>query len=609
MSKSPLKITDTTLRDAQQSIWASKITTDEITELLKNLDQVGFHSLEVWGGGIFENALRFWKEDPWERLNTIAKTIKHTPMQMLLRGQNIVGYHPYPDDVLEAFIKQAIDSGISIVRTFDALNDIRNVEQSIAYTKKYGAHAQGTLCYTINPYYDLDFLVQYAMQLRDIGADSIAIKDAAGILTPLVAATLIKRLKKEVKLPLQLHSHITNGVVNITYYEAVKAGVDIIDCTMGQLLLTGAQPSVESILRLSENTPYQPTLSKTHIDAVSKTLFEICRCNEIAPSWIPFSDDSIFSHQLPRGAYRFLYEQLKKRNALDRLPEVLEEIPRVRNDVGAPPLFIPISQIIVPQAVYNVLIGKRYQLVSREIKDLVRGKYGKIRGPIDPQIAAIAQEEGPSIEGRPSDALPPLLEATKTKLEKKYVKSETDYLSYALFPDLALDFFKWRECPDAFRDEEAADKEISPEEEVLLLNKLMQEKGVVEFELEENNHYVFIKRHSDSSDVSHPLHHTAHTSAQQKQQAPLPVEPETEDIAEAIISPIVGIFYAQPGPSAPAYVKSGDTVRQGQTVCIIEAMKVMNEIKAPFDCEIIKPLIGSKTPVKPQQPLFSVKKI
>ncbi|MFC1546132.1 pyruvate carboxylase subunit B [bacterium] len=608
--KIPIKITDTTLRDAQQSVWARHINPKELKDIIKGLDNAGFHSLEVWGGATFENSLRYWREDPWEHLQNIKKLIKNTPLQMLLRGQNIVGYHHFPDDVLEEFIKNAINHGISIIRIFDALNDIKNVETAINFTKKYKTHAQGTLCYTIDKHYDIDFYINYAKQLAKKGVDSIAIKDTAGILLPDIAVNLIKRLKNAVKLPVQLHSHLTNGSVNVTYFEAIKAGIDVIDCTLGPLSLPAAQPAVENMINVLENTQFVLKINKEKIYDISKELFDICRQKDINKSTIPLNDHTIFSHQVPRGSYMFLHDQLKKRNALDKLPDVLEEIPKVRKELGSPPLFIPLSQIVVAQAVQNVLLSRRYQLMPREVKNYLRGFYGKPRGKIDKNLLDMVKNEGPMITGRPADNLPPMLTEIKEKLDDTLIEHETDYLLYALFPDLALDFFKWRKSPFKTPLPEASaidTDDVSPEEEVLMVHRLMKEKDVSEFELNEENHYVYIKRFADSDTNGQSITPSAYTKNAPLAQAP--VQKQEQEGLEKITSPIVGIFYGQPGPEGPPYVKAGDKVSEGQTVCIVEAMKVMNEIKAPFNCEIVRSVVKNKDSVSPSQTLFHVRKL
>jgi oxaloacetate decarboxylase (Na+ extruding) subunit alpha len=604
-----IRVTDTTIRDAQQSVWAKYIKTSELKFILKDIDQIGFQSLEVWGGATFENSLRYWKEDPWSNLKAISKTVKNTPLQMLLRGQNVVGYHHFPDDVLEQFIKNSINCGISIIRIFDPLNDIRNVEKAIKFAKKYEAHVQGTVCYTISKYYNLDFFIEYAKALKDRGVDSIALKDTAGILLPDVCVELVKRLENEVGLPIQLHSHLTNGMINVTYYEAVKAGINSIDCTMGPLSILSAQPAIENIVTIFENTEHAPDINKEKMFEISQKLFDMFRQKgnkEIDLMYI--NDHSIFEHQLPRGSYAFLYEQLKKRNALDKLREVLDEVPKVRHDLGDPPLYIPISQIIVAQAVNNVLMNKRYQLVAREVKDFLSGYYGEVRGPIDKNLLALVKNEKNYSVERPSDLMPPVLENIKSKLDEELIEKESDYISYALFPELALEFFKYRKSPFKTSSDMDID-DISPEEEILLVHRLMEEKEVTEFELSENNHYVSVSRFSEDNKqrFSSPMEHTiSHEVSKPQVIAKEETEPE---IGENISSPIVGVFYGQPNPESGPYVKAGDKVNEGQTVCIIEAMKVMNEIKAPYNCEILKSLVKNKEAVGSGQALFLVKKI
>ncbi|MFH1715162.1 MAG: pyruvate carboxylase subunit B [Elusimicrobiota bacterium] len=615
MKKLPIAITDTTLRDAQQSMWSPHISANEIKLLIRDIDQIGFHSLDVWGGGTFESSLRNWGEDPWERLSLISQNIKHTPLQMVIRGKSIVGYHHYPIDLLEEFIKTSINNGISIVRIFDPLNDINNLKDAFRIIKENKAHAQGTICYSISPSHSLKKFINFGKELKAEGADSIAIKDAAGILTPENAIALIKGLKEEVGLPLQLHSHLTSGLINVTYFEAVKNDINIIDCTLSPLSLPAAQPSVETIVTLFENTPYKPNINLDKLYSASDKLHAICRIKEIGKQIVPLNDHAIFEHQLPRGAYSFLYNQLLERNATDKLEEVLKEVPKVRKELGNPPLYIPITLFIVAQSVYNILMKERYAIIPKEIKDFVNGAYGRVPGAINQKIIDKINESSSSVDSQITASPSFSLSAAKKMLDPKYVKKETDYITFALFPELAQEFFFERENPTPKNQLESKQtQDITAEEEILMLNKMMLDKNVTEFELDEQDHYIYIRKSSDQAEISRhiPTHTTQvidHSPITAQSISSASDKADTEEQGEFISSPIVGVFYSKPSPSSPAYVNINDKISKGQTVCIIEAMKVMNEIKAPYNCQIIRTAVTDKDSVKPNDPLFYIKKI
>lgn len=444
---SKLKITETILRDAHQSLIATRMTTEEMEPILETLDNVGYHALEMWGGATFDASLRFLNEDPWERLRTIKKNVKKTKLQMLLRGQNLVGYRNYSDDVVDSFVRLSIKNGIDIIRIFDALNDTRNIKVGIDACKKYGGHAQGAICYTISPVHTNELFVSLAREIEDMGADSICIKDMAGLLDPYNTYALIKDIKAAVSVPVELHTHATSGLGSTTYLKAVEAGVDIIDTALSPFGEGTSQPSTEPIVATFKGTKYETGLN---LDALNKAasyfrpLREKALDSGLLDPKVLGVDINALIYQVPGGMLSNLVHQLKLQNAIDRFDDVLQEIPRVREDFGFPPLVTPSSQIVGSQAVLNVLLGKRYKIVPREAKELVRGMYGKPAIPISDDILKIIIGNEKPISVRPADLLEPELEKARVELGE-YMETEEDLLTYVLFPKPAIDYFKYRQ--------------------------------------------------------------------------------------------------------------------------------------------------------------------
>ena len=439
-------ITETIFRDAHQSLWATRMTTADMMAVAEAIDEVGYHSLEAWGGATFDTCLRFLNEDPWVRLRQLKAVIKKTPLQMLLRGQNILGYKHYPDDVVREFCYRAVDNGIDIIRIFDALNDVRNMETAISATKKAGAHVQGTISYTISPVHDIDSYVKTAKELAELGSDSICIKDMAGLLFPYVAEELVKRLKKEVKLPVQLHCHYTSGLASMTYLKAIEAGADVVDTALSALAMGTSQPPTESLVAALQDTPYDTGLELAQLSPINQHFKDISEKYQALDSPRKV-DTAVLSYQIPGGMISNLRNQLKGQNALDRYDEVLAEVPRTRAELGYPPLVTPTSQMVGTQSVLNVLTGKRYGVVPKEIKDYVRGHYGRPPAQIDPEIKKLIIGDEEPISYRPADDLPPQLEEAKKELlamDVNYYQQPEDVLSYILFPEVALEYFKHR---------------------------------------------------------------------------------------------------------------------------------------------------------------------
>ncbi len=444
---SQVKITETVLRDSHQSLIATRMTTDEMLPILAAMDEVGYHSLEAWGGATFDSCMRFLNEDPWERLRKIRGAVKNTKLQMLFRGQNILGYRHYADDVVEYFVQKSIANGIDIIRIFDALNDPRNLKTAIDATIREGGHVQAAFSYTTGKVYTLDYYAKYAKQLEEMGAHSICIKDMAGLLKPYDAYDLVKTLKESVKIPIQLHTHYTAGLASMTLMKAVEAGVDVIDTAISPMALGTSQPATEPIVAALAGTPYDTGIDLKKLDILTK-YFTPLREKYLASGQMDTKvlkvDVNALLYQVPGGMLSNLMSQLKQAGKEEKLTEVLEEVPRVRADVGYPPLVTPSSQIVGTQAVFNVLMGERYKTCTKEFKGIVIGKYGKTPVPIDPAfVKQIVGDEKP-IDYRPADDLPPELEKLRAEIPAGLVEQDEDVLSYALFDKVALKFFEYR---------------------------------------------------------------------------------------------------------------------------------------------------------------------
>lgn len=438
----PVRITETIFRDAHQSLWATRMKTEDMMAVAEAIDEVGYHSLEAWGGATFDSCLRFLKEDPWVRLRRLKAVIRKTPLQMLLRGQNILGYKHYPDDVVREFCKRAVDNGIGIIRVFDAVNDIRNMETAIKASKEAGAHVQGTVVYTISPVHNIEAYVKLAKELKELGCDSICIKDMAGLLKPYEAEKLVKELKQAINLPLQLHAHYTSGLASMTYLKAVEAGVDVIDTAISSLALGTSQPPTESIVAAFQGTPYDTGLDLNKIAPINQHFKEVKKQYQSVTAPVEV-DTAVLSYQIPGGMISNLRNQLAGQNAANRYEEVLAEVPKVREELGFPPLVTPTSQMVGTQAVLNVLTGKRYGVVPKEIKDYVRGMYGRPPAPIDPEVQKLIIGDEEPVTHRPADDLEPMLDQARKEI-MPYYQQEEDVLSYVLFPEVALEYFKTR---------------------------------------------------------------------------------------------------------------------------------------------------------------------
>ena len=459
IAKKPIKITETILRDAHQSLIATRMTTEEMLPIVEKMDKVGYHSVECWGGATFDASLRFLKEDPWERLRKFSDGFKNTKLQMLFRGQNILGYSQYADDVVEYFVQKSIANGIDIIRIFDCLNDIRNLQTAVTAANKEKGHAQVALSYTLGEAYTLDYWKDMAKKVEDMGANSLCIKDMAGLLLPYTATELVQALKETVDIPIQLHTHYTSGVASMTYLKAVEAGVDVIDTAMSPFALGTSQPATEVMVETFKGTPYDTGLDQKLLAEIADYFRPIrdhaLETGLLNPKNLGVNIKTLL-YQVPGGMLSNLTSQLKDLHAEDKYYEVLEEVPRVRKDLGECPLVTPSSQIVGTQAVMNVINGERYKMVPQQTKDVLSGHYGKTVKPFNPEVVKKCIGDEEVITCRPADLIPPQLDKLKEECAK-WTQQEEDVLSYALFPQVATEFFKYREAQQTKVDETVAD--------------------------------------------------------------------------------------------------------------------------------------------------------
>ncbi len=458
-----MKITETVLRDAHQSLMATRLTTEQMAPIIPTMDKVGYHAVECWGGATFDASMRFLKEDPWERLRIFRDGFKNTKLQMLFRGQNILGYNHYADDVVEYFVQKSIANGIDIIRIFDCLNDLRNLKTAVDACRREKGHSQIALSYTIGDAYTLEYWVDVAKRIEDMGADSICIKDMAGLLIPYEAERMIRALKENVDLPIELHTHYTSGVASMSCLKAVEAGCDIIDTAISPLALGTSQPATEVMVETFKDTPYDTGLDQDVLAEVAE-YFQPIREQAIASGLISTKvlgvDINTLRYQVPGGMLSNMVSQLKEQNAEDKFNDVLKEIPRVREDLGEPPLVTPSSQIVGTQAVLNVLMGERYKVVSNETKGILLGQYGQTVKPFNPEVVdkVLGEDKDKAITCRPADLIEPQLPKLEEEM-KEWKQQDEDVLSYALFPEQAIEFFKFRQAQQTGVDPEVADAE------------------------------------------------------------------------------------------------------------------------------------------------------
>ncbi len=605
----PVRITDTTFRDAHQSSLATRMRIEDMLPIAEEMDSAGFHSLEVWGGATFDVTTRFLNEDPWERLKTLKKYVTKTPLQMLLRGQNLVGYRHYADDVVKAFVNHAAECGMDIFRVFDALNDERNFETSFEAIKECGKHIQGTISYSLTerrlggPVYTIDYFVKKAKTLEKMGADSLCIKDMAGLISPGDAYELVTALKKAIKIPIQLHCHYTSGMASMSYLKAVEAGVDILDTSLAPFALRSSQPAVEPIVVALEDTGRDTGLDLNLLTELGKHI------ESIAPKYRDYLnqtkmsviDTNVLLHQIPGGMLSNLVNQLKEANALHRIEEVYAEIPKTRKDMGYPPLVTPSSQIVGTQAVQNVLFG-RYKMVSSQVKDYAYGLYGKPPVPMDKKVqkqCLKGYERGEKpITCRPADILEPEMEKARAAV-KELARTEGDVLIYALYPTTGERFLKWKygmePVPESMKAKTMAD--IEKENELIAkakAGKLIEKfekpapekgPGLRTFNIFVDDEYFEVSV-EEARDAGGPVPHLV--------KAPSAPPPKPKAAANEPVAPVslgkgeIAIQAPMPGMIIDYKVNEGEKVKSGDVVLILEAMKMENSLTAPASGTIKK---------------------
>lgn len=588
----PLHITDTTLRDAHQSLWATRMGMADMLPILPKMDEVGYWSLEVWGGATFDAALRFLDENPWDRLRIIKRHVKKTPLQMLLRGQNLVGYKHYSDEIVRRFCHAAHRNGVDIFRCFDALNDSRNLEVCIDAIKESGGHVEGAISYTVSPVHTLDKYLEFAQELKDLGSETICIKDMAGMLTPFRTAKMVKALKEEIGLPVHVHCHYIGGMAPMNYIKAAEAGADIVDTAVVALAFGNSQPAVEMIVAALKESEFDSGLDLDLLFEIAEYWEAVRERKKLKRGVTSLMHMEVFSHQVPGGMMSNLVSQLEQQKAGDRLRDVLDEIPKVRAEVGYPPLVTPLSQIVGTQAVLNVLTGRRWAVVPQEMKDYVRGLYGRAPGPMSEEIVKKVLGDGAPLADdiRPGSLVKTTYDEVAAEIGD-LAKSEEDVLMYALFPDPARDYltlhqdgaekavFMMGEEFDTIKEDTEVDVN-----QIRELIKIVELSDIGEVTVEDAGTKVTVRK---SGVVVAPAGATPAASAQPSTAAdtesPAPVDaaPSTRPATwKEVISPMVGTFYRSPSPGADVFVSEGDEFEEGQTLCILEAMKLMNEIQA-----------------------------
>ncbi len=605
-----LQITDVVLRDGHQSLLATRMRTEDMLPIAEKLDRVGYWSLEVWGGATFDTCLRFLKEDPWERLRALRAAMPNTRLQMLLRGQNIVGYRHYADDVLERFVERAAANGVDVFRIFDALNDIRNMEHAMRAVQATGKHVQATICYTTSPVHSLDRFVQQAKQLEDLGTDTLCIKDMAGLLAPLDAYHLIKRLKATVRVPIQLHTHYTSGMASMSSLMAVLAGLDHLDTAISPLAGGTSHPPTETLVAALRNTPYDTGLELTCFEPIAEHFRTVRRKYHQFESDFTGVDAAILTSQIPGGMLSNLAAQLAEQNALDKMRQVLEEVPRVRKDMGYPPLVTPSSQIVGTQATLNVLTGERYKVITNEAKNYFLGLYGRPPGPLNPEVRARAIGNEQPVKGRPAAGLEPELDAVKKELAGK-VSAVEDLLSYALFPPAARQFFDERERgelkPEAL--------EPPPEKGPAVAHELHLAPVEFNVTVHGESYHVQVSGAGRKTDGRKPYYIRVNNKLEEVYLEPLqevlagvPEAPETKPKVAKRPKPSKpgDVASPMPGRVVKLLVAKGDAVKQGDPVLIIEAMKMENRLPAPVAGTVAALYVKEGDDVKPDETLLQL---
>lgn len=609
-------VTDLVLRDGHQSLIATRLRTEDMLPICPKLDQVGYWSLEAWGGATFDACVRFLKEDPWERLRRLRRALPNTRINMLLRGQNLLGYRHYADDVVREFVRKAADNGVDVFRVFDAMNDTRNLRVALEAVKKSGKHAQGTVCYTVSPVHDVGYFVELAKELAELGVDSIAIKDMAGLLTPYVAYELVKGIKAATGLPVNMHSHDTAGLSAMVHLKAVEAGADIIDCCISSFANGASHAATESLVAALAGTDHDTGLDLNLLQEIAAYFREVRKKYWQFEAEFTGTDTRILTAQVPGGMLSNLYNQLKEQGALARMDEVLAEIPRVREDLGYPPLVTPTSQIVGTQAVLNVLTGGRYKTVTNEVKNYLLGRYGRAPGKVNEEVRKLAVGDLDVITCRPADLIPEELDKLRGEVEG-LAKSDEDVLTYAMFPELGRTFLQERAAgtltPEPLLPPEAKHAgeqpaQYAPNEFRITLHgetyhvrvtgtgRRDEDKrpfyvhvdGVAEEVLVETLSEIEVTPGAQSTPKA-----SAAASAAPARQRPKPSHPGH-------------VTTAMPGTIVDVLVKTGQKVNAGDGVLVIEAMKMENEIQAPVAGTVVAIHVAKGEAVTPDQVLVEI---
>ncbi|HGS4562124.1 TPA: sodium-extruding oxaloacetate decarboxylase subunit alpha [Vibrio cholerae] len=564
-------VTDVVLRDAHQSLFATRLRIDDMLPIAQQLDQIGYWSLECWGGATFDSCIRFLGEDPWQRLRLLKQAMPNTPLQMLLRGQNLLGYRHYADDVVDTFVERAVKNGMDVFRVFDAMNDVRNMQQALQAVKKMGAHAQGTLCYTTSPVHNLQTWVDVAQQLAELGVDSIALKDMAGILTPYAAEELVSTLKKQVDVELHLHCHSTAGLADMTLLKAIEAGVDRVDTAISSMSGTYGHPATESLVATLQGSGYDTGLDIAKLEQIATYFRDVRKKYHAFEGMMKGSDARILVAQVPGGMLTNMESQLKQQNALDKLDLVLEEIPRVREELGFLPLVTPTSQIVGTQAVINVVLGERYKTITKETSGVLKGEYGKTPAPVNTELQARVLAGAEAITCRPADLIaaemPTLQDRVLQQAKEQHItlaeNAIDDVLTIALFDQVGWKFLANRHNPEAFEPAPQAASSASTAKAPTEKSKVqpVESHGVYTITVNNQSYVVQVDEGGDLTQVAQaaPTNHI-----------PVPSAAEGENLA----APLSGNIWK-------IHASAGDEVAEGDVLLILEAMKMETEIRAP----------------------------
>ena len=611
-NKDKVLVSDLILRDAHQSLIATRMRTEDMLPICDRLDKIGYWSLEAWGGATFDACIRFLKEDPWERLRKLKAALPNTPIQMLLRGQNLLGYRHYSDDVVEAFIAKAAENGVDVFRIFDAMNDMRNIETSVKAVLKAGKHAQGAICYTTSPVHTTKHFVEQARELEAMGCQSICIKDMAGLLTPTAASELFSELSKATKLPLNFHSHTTAGVANIAMYKAIENGARIVDTAISAFSWGTSHSPTESMVVALRDTPYDTGLDLEKLQEIGFYFHDIRKKYHQYESEFTGIDTRVQVNQIPGGMISNLSNQLREQGSLDRMNEVLAEIPRVREDLGYPPLVTPTSQIVGTQAVLNVITGKRYKNITNEVKLYLQGRYGKALGTINETVRNMAIGSEPVITCRPADMLEPEMEHLRKEVGD-LAKSEEDVLTYAMFPEIGRAFLEERQA-GTLKAEELLPVGTSGQ----LGAKLHLAPTDFNVTMHGETYHIRVTGTGHKDDEQRPYYLTVDG---------VPEEVLVENLTEMVPTEESGmvdprrvskgskrpkatkdgdVTTSMPGTVVDVLVKDGDTVKAGDPVLIIEAMKMENEVQAPVGGTVKQVHVKKGDSVNPDEALMEI---